>query len=183
MASLKHMQQLDGLRGLAIFGVFLAHFLQISIENPFFLPYGSMGVRLFFVLSGFLITGILIKARARIDNGEQTAGYTLRAFYIRRCLRLFVVFYIWLIAERFVFGPNERFWWDVFYASNFYDILMREGRGNHYWSLAVEEQFYLVWPWLILFLKKKFWPVVSSRVLASHYSPGLPWRSMAPSIS
>jgi len=114
-------------------------------------------VRLFFVLSGFLITGILIKARKRIDDGEQSAGFTLRAFYVRRCLRLFVVFYVWLIANQIVLGGG-RFWWDAFYASNFYDIIYRKGLGNHYWSLAVEEQFYLVWPWLILFLNKKYWP-------------------------
>ena len=159
------MPQLDGLRGLAIFGVFLAHFLQLPIESPFFLPYGSMGVRLFFVLSGFLITGILVKARKRIDNGEQTAGFTLRAFYMRRCLRLFVVFYIWIIVNQIVFG-GERFWWDFFYASNFFDILYKNGNGNHYWSLAVEEQFYLVWPWLILFLNKRYWPSVFGGCIA-----------------
>lgn len=153
MSSLKHMQQLDGLRGIAIFCVFLAHFLEIKATSHFFLPYGSFGVRLFFVLSGFLITGILIKAKDRITAGDQSFGYTLRAFYIRRCLRLFIVYYAWLIANQIVFG-GERFWWDFFYVSNFYDIIFRSGAGNQYWSLAVEEQFYLVWPAVILLLPR-----------------------------
>lgn len=150
------MQPLDGLRGIAIFGVFLAHFLALDSQHPLFLPYGSVGVRLFFVLSGFLITGVLIKARDRIDDGLQSVSFTLKAFYIRRCLRLFAVFYAWLIATQLIFG-GDRFWWDAFYLSNFHDIIYKGGGGNHYWSLAVEEQFYLVWPVVILLLPRKHW--------------------------
>lgn len=151
------MQQLDGLRGIAILGVFLAHFMRIPATNPLFVPWGSFGVRLFFVLSGFLITGILIKARQRIDSGEQTIGFTLRNFYARRVLRLLIVYYAWLVFTRLAFGGGGRFWWDVFYLSNFYDMVFLEGHGNHYWSLAVEEQFYLVWPCLVLMTPKRLW--------------------------
>lgn len=157
MSTLKHMQQLDGLRGIAILGVFLAHFMRIPASNAMFVPWGSFGVRLFFVLSGFLITGILIKARGRVDSGQQTIGFTLRNFYARRVLRLLVVYYAWLVFTRLVFGGGGRFWWDVFYLSNFYDMFFLEGHGNHYWSLAVEEQFYLIWPCLVLMSPKRLW--------------------------
>lgn len=147
------MPQLDGIRGLAIFGVFLAHYITPYLGMT--LPWGSMGVRLFFVLSGFLITSILVASREFMETGHQTLGYTLRVFYLRRSLRIFALYYAWLLLTMAKSGPLPRSLADFFYLSNFYDIYALGGYGNHYWSLAVEEQFYLVWPILVLCLPEK----------------------------
>jgi peptidoglycan/LPS O-acetylase OafA/YrhL len=95
-----YYSQLNGIRAIAIFGVFLAHFITPTIGMT--LPYGSMGVRLFFVLSGFLITSILLKARELVQSKEQTFLFTLRQFYIRRALRIFCVYYAWIFVTNFI---------------------------------------------------------------------------------
>ncbi len=151
----QHFKQLDGLRGIAIFAVFISHFLPPEVTDWHFFAYGSFGVRLFFVLSGFLITGILLRSKTLIEAG-QSLGYTLKAFYYRRTLRIFCVYYAWLaFIALFVFS-DQRLVWDFLYLSNFYDMLYLEGRGNQYWSLAVEEQFYLIWPFFILLCPWKY---------------------------
>lgn len=113
-------------------------------------PLGSMGVRLFFVLSGFLITRILLAWR------DEPLAVAVRAFYIRRSLRIFPVYYLVLFAAaainiRIV---RESLFWHAAYVSNIYFFLRADGTLTHLWSLAVEEQFYLVWPWLILCLSR-----------------------------
>lgn len=111
-------------------------------------PLGSMGVRLFFVISGFLITGILLSWRGRRLDAA------LKTFYFRRSLRIFPLFYFVLAAAAVLnIGPVRDTWtWHVTYLSNFYFYARGDWHGSvsHLWSLAVEEQFYLVWPWLIL---------------------------------
>jgi peptidoglycan/LPS O-acetylase OafA/YrhL len=151
----QHFKQLDGLRGIAIFAVFISHFLPPEVTDWHFFAYGSFGVRLFFVLSGFLITGILLRSKALIESG-QSIGYTLKAFYFRRTLRIFCVYYAWLAFIAIFVFRDQRLVWDFLYLSNFYDMFYLEGRGNQYWSLAVEEQFYLVWPFFILLYPLKY---------------------------
>src|SRR6187402_354046 len=107
-----------------------------------------MGVRLCFVISGFLITGILLSWR------NQPLGLALKTFYRRRALRIFPLFYFVLAAAAVLnIGPvRDTLVWHVSYLSNFYFYLRGDWHGSvsHLWSLAVEEQFYLVWPWLLL---------------------------------
>lgn len=147
--SLTFMPQLDGLRGLCILGVFWAHFVTPNISVT--MPWGTAGVRAFFVLSGFLITSILMKSRRYIDQGEQSVGFTLKHFYLRRGLRIIVLFYAWILVTSLLsVNLANRALADLLYVSNFYDIFVGGGDGNHYWSLAIEEQFYLLWPLLIL---------------------------------
>jgi len=153
----QHYRQLDGLRGIAIFAVFLSHFLVPHPSDWYYFAFGSFGVRLFFVLSGFLITGILLRAKDLVEGG-QSVSYTLKAFYFRRTLRIFCVYYAWLAFSALFIYNSPRLLWDFLYLSNFYDMLYLGGMGNQYWSLAVEEQFYLVWPILILFCRKKYLP-------------------------
>jgi peptidoglycan/LPS O-acetylase OafA/YrhL len=145
------MPQLDGLRAIAVAGVLFAHAGPSTFAHG--INTGPLGVRLFFVLSGFLITGILL--RARPDRASGDAGVTLRAFYARRFLRIFPLYYAVLFAVTLIGLPEARetFWWNLFYSSNYFYALHGEWRGavSHFWSLAVEEQFYLVWPWLVLF--------------------------------
>jgi len=146
--------QLDALRAIAVLAVMLSHFSgTLSSLAP---DFGRTGVRLFFVLSGFLITGILLRARARVDAGATTLGAEVRQFFIRRSLRIFPAFYAVLLVAALLNMESARatFWWHFFYGSNFLMAIRNEWPGilSHFWSLAVEEQFYFVWPWLILLL-------------------------------
>ena len=140
-----YLPQLDGLRAVAVASVMVFHFIP-WVDR--YAPLGAMGVRLFFVISGFLITGILLSWRGRsLDVG-------LKTFYVRRALRIFPLFYFVLAAAAALsIGPVRDTWaWHATYLSNLYFYLRGDWHGSvsHLWSLAVEEQFYLVWPWLIL---------------------------------
>lgn len=154
-----YMPQLDSLRALAVFTVMIHHWL------PGFLgfgPWGDLGVRCFFVLSGFLITGILLRARTAVEGGRSTTGWQMRQFYIRRSLRIFPIYYLTLLAGVLVGMQvmRQTFWWHATYCSNIYFALLNgwEGYVSHLWSLSVEEHFYLVWPALVLLLPRRWLP-------------------------
>jgi peptidoglycan/LPS O-acetylase OafA/YrhL len=149
-----HLPQLDGLRAAAVLAVIGHHTLPgplVSALNP-----GAAGVRIFFVLSGFLITGILLGAREGIARGD-SAGQALRSFYARRLLRIFPLYYF-ALAVVLLLGVAEAragAGWHLAYLSNIYGVRNGWlGHLAHFWSLAVEEQFYLVWPALVLFLPR-----------------------------
>lgn len=156
----RYLPQLDSLRALAVVAVMIHHW------TPGFLGFdgwGDLGVRCFFVLSGFLITGILLRARDAVEAGGSSVGWQMRQFYVRRSLRIFPIYYLTLLFGVW-FGMNvlrETFWWHAGYGSNFYFALRGEWRGyiSHLWSLSVEEQFYLVWPALVLLLPRRVLPI------------------------
>lgn len=161
--TMNYMKQLDSLRAIAVLLVLYAHFFEDMI-GPFpfgdkVIGVGGYGVDLFFVLSGFLITGILLISKDEIDNGSKTVASSAKTFYIRRILRIFPIYYlILLIAFILAIHPvRETILWHTFYLSNFY--IAQQGRWvetiGHLWSLSVEEQFYLIWPWIILFTPRK----------------------------
>jgi peptidoglycan/LPS O-acetylase OafA/YrhL len=160
---------LDGVRGLAILLVLLFHFVaQTTATNPFegavngVLGYGCLGVDLFFVLSGFLITGILY------DSRDSTAYF--QSFYMRRVLRIFPLYYGVLAVVFFVVplvphlrgseiaSLSERQAWAWLYGVNVY-LALQGGWVlsyiEHFWSLAVEEHFYLVWPLVVFLLARR----------------------------
>jgi peptidoglycan/LPS O-acetylase OafA/YrhL len=168
------MPALDGLRGIAILLVMFHHFEIIPPGNQaqavlyHLSGFGPHGVDLFFVLSGFLITGLLL-------DSKQHAHY-FRNFYARRTLRIFPVYYLVVALSIFALpaviravpaaaSKMERFataatdWpWYVFYLSNF--LIARTGNWRHpvlgvTWSLAIEEQFYLVWAPVVFFLERR----------------------------
>lgn len=151
-----HMAQLDSLRAFAFAGVAWSHWAPLSYQCG--LPWGT-GVQLFFILSGFLITGILLEHRPEGDGpAKWHARFTVwRRFYLRRCLRIFPLYYLVLVVA-LVLGIDrirETWPWHAAYLSNLhYYLLGHQGRDHflHFWSLAVEEQFYLVWPFLVLLL-------------------------------
>lgn len=154
-SALSHMKQLDGLRAIAVLSVLYYHFYSNA------LPFGIMGVRLFFVLSGFLITGILLQCRRLAETGGQSSLFTLRRFYIRRFLRIFPLFYLVLLVSAVINlqGFRDGLWWHAAYLSNVYFAAGgNAGATIHFWSLSVEEQFYLIWPWLILYVPRAWLP-------------------------
>jgi peptidoglycan/LPS O-acetylase OafA/YrhL len=165
-----HLPVLDGVRGLAVLMVLIFHFVgqmlpTNAVERAIVgvTKYGLLGVDLFFVLSGFLITGILYEAHNK--------PHYLRNFYMRRLLRIFPLYYGVLALVFFVAplipplrGPTldylvDRQAWAWLYGVNIYLATHAEWSFsylNHFWSLSVEEHFYLFWPLVVLLLAR--WP-------------------------
>lgn len=153
-----YMPQLDTLRALAIVQVLFSHwFIDIKFFTTF--PFADTGVILFFVLSGFLITKILLSSREVSEIKNQSRIHSVKQFYVRRFLRIFPIYYLTLfILFYFNFqSVRENFIWYLSYASNiFYFKTASWGASlSHLWTLAVEEQFYIIWPFIILFIPKK----------------------------
>ena len=154
----EYFPQLDSLRAVAIFLVMAQHFPFPSAIRK--LGPGWYGVQIFFVLSGFLITTILLNVRQGTEQvTRESKWHSLRQFYVRRFLRIFPLFYAVLIAAAIIGFPfvRESFWWHFFYCSNIYMALLgtHPGPVTHFWSLSVEEHFYLFWPLAILFTPKR----------------------------
>jgi peptidoglycan/LPS O-acetylase OafA/YrhL len=150
---------LDGLRALAFLIVFGFH--------TDYLPFGWLGVQMFFVFSGYLITGILLQMKRKLPARE----YFLK-FYTRRFFRIFPLYYFylflvfglstWLISISFkpkiIKATLDQLWYAVLYVYDFYSAHQSFSSSrflDHLWSLSVEEQFYLFWPLLIFFINEK----------------------------
>lgn len=151
-----YLIQLDGLRFIAVALVLWDHWM--AERNP--LPFGALGVNLFFVLSGFLITRILLSSKDKNHYKEGGLSDYMRKFYIRRTLRIFPIYYLslfvlWLLGDPSVRG---KMLWQLLYASNMYIALKKTWLGvtDHFWSLAVEEQFYIFFPLLIFFIPRRY---------------------------
>lgn len=145
--------ELEGVRGLAILLVLICHaamWLPGSTLRSVLIE-GRVGVDLFFVLSGFLITGILLDTK-----GDRHA---LRNFYIRRGLRIWPLYFSFLlvafIALRKMMPSGLAPWVYVLFAQNFVYWANTGPVLDPTWSLAVEEQFYLVWPWVALRVRRE----------------------------
>jgi peptidoglycan/LPS O-acetylase OafA/YrhL len=159
---MKYIKQLDSIRAIAVLIVIISHWF--SSNNPLYILTSIInGVDIFFVLSGFLITKILLANRMEAEEFGTKKTSLIKSFFMRRTLRIFPIYYILIFSLYLLdFGTEysfrEDFLYFFTYTSNlhFFDINHWEGRVSHLWSLAVEEQFYLVWPWLILFINKRY---------------------------
>src|SRR5215475_12800497 len=142
---MQRIPSLDGVRAISITLVVLSHLVKwehISLHFP--RVYGTLGVRIFFVLSGFLITKILLQEH------ERTATISLRDFYIRRAYRIFPAAVVYLLVVGGIFWHQLR-WYDIA-AATFYVANMQTSLPwmlGHLWSLSIEEQFYLLWPFAL----------------------------------
>jgi peptidoglycan/LPS O-acetylase OafA/YrhL len=171
-----HIAELDGLRALAVILVLLYHFGPHASVGSLLWKIGSIGwigVDLFFVLSGFLITGILL------DTREERLYY--KNFYLRRTLRVFPLYYVVIVIglaiqiawhnESIIHNIYESSWYSV-YLGNIYIAFKNHGPLAGFlgplWSLQIEEQFYLIFPFLVRKLRPKalFWMLVCVVVLS-----------------
>lgn len=159
--SLNYYSQLDGLRCFAVVSVMIGHWIawESKIEWIQRVPWGR-GVILFFVLSGYLISNILFLLKEKMDANEISLGTALKTFYIRRFLRIFPAYYLlvfYLMYDDYQ-NTNQIAPWLLTYTSNILQCQANSALGNfnHFWSLAVEEQFYLIWPLIILLVDKKY---------------------------
>jgi peptidoglycan/LPS O-acetylase OafA/YrhL len=149
-SKLPYFSKLDGLRGTAAFVVFVHHFLQAAATqkaeswNWFFRlvlhlsQYGSSGVDVFFVLSGYLITSLLL-----IDRGKPNYFHD---FYWKRALRILPVYFVHLILTQWIIGNAWGYiWLSLIFLVNFSQRFDVDPKGVS-WTLSIEEQFYLIWP-------------------------------------
>jgi peptidoglycan/LPS O-acetylase OafA/YrhL len=150
----KHIPQLDGLRALAVALVLVAHsavgfdrFLIFGLLDK----YGSLGVQIFFVLSGFLITRILLQSK--------TEPHFFRNFFVRRGLRIYPLYYAvlaFIVFSGIVHQHGVHWWVYACYLSNIVDVhRVQPAPLGPVWSLAVEEQFYCVWPFVVWALNRR----------------------------
>lgn len=153
-SSLSYIPELDGIRGIAILLVMIFH-----IGNPIFRG-GFIGVDIFFVLSGFLITSLLLK------EYDLKQKISLKNFYIRRALRLapalLIILFTIAVLSPFLYSHEQAInnyksiLISLFYSANWVRAfhLHKMGFLNHTWSLSIEEQFYFIWPCCVIFMFK-----------------------------
>lgn len=146
---LGYQPALDGIRAFAVLIVLAGHF-----KLPLF-EYGALGVDIFFALSGFLITTLLCEEWLR--NGSIRLGQ----FYLRRVLRLYPALLLMLLAVGFITPAREYILSSLTYTTNWVIALKIRPLSlelGHTWTLAIEEQYYLLWPPLLIYLLKRFPP-------------------------
>lgn len=151
-----HIKGVNGLRAFAVVLVIVQHYIVSYIYREDS-AIGAIGVTVFFVISGFLITSILVKEK---QDSSRTVSDKMIRFYARRAVRIFPVYYAVLAIGAYsgIYWFSEiSNWWHILYATNFYMFINGHGAGytSHFWSLDVEEQFYMLWPILIFITPQK----------------------------
>ena len=163
-----YMVQLDALRALAVLAVMFHHLAPELFPGLSLAAWAA--VRLFFVLSGFLVTGILLRARDAVDAGQTTTGAALRRFHVRRLWRIVPVYY-GVILGLALFDAGEvrqTLWWHLAFLSNVKFVIdgWHHAYIGQFWFLAAQEQFYLFWPLLMLTLPRRWLLPVIVAVIA-----------------
>jgi len=156
-----YLPGLNGLRAIAAISVVIAHvslrgIADFGLPDLIDLPLAGFGVTLFFVISGFLISYLLLQEMKKRDVVD------IKKFYLRRILRIWPIYYLFIlfsIGMFFLLGrQNEillkEMWFYLFFAANI-PFIFQQGILIlvHYWSIGVEEQFYLFWPWIVNYSK------------------------------
>lgn len=181
---MKIIKGLNGLRAISVLLVIASHGMlldAIGVSNSVVrnLMTPNTGVTFFFVLSGFLITLLLLKER------EVTGSISLRNFYIRRALRIFPLYFLALsvvpVVEYFQFAVVNPcvYWYAYTYLYNFGPQQCDLNAYSHFWSLAVEEHFYLLWPFIFLFIRRWALAVVVAFALVAAFVGLSPWPALA----
>ena len=199
-----HLPALDGIRGLAILLVMVFHFVPLAgigtspVADLIVIKASGMGwagVDLFFVLSGFLITGILYDSKSGKDR-------YFRNFYFRRVLRIFPLYYgflLFMIVLLPLVQPMEKdisrsishdWFWYAAYITNVRGLFEPAGFRldslfvGHLWSLAVEEQFYLVWPLVVLLFRRRLLMAICAAAIVGALAlrAGLMWGGMTQDV-
>lgn len=163
--NIAYSAQLDSLRAFAVAGVLYSHFWMPQTQ------WGHWGVRLFFVLSGFLITAILLHAQETAAPG-QSRLHIWKAFYIRRALRIFPAYYLLLtvVALSSEEARGQMIWHSLYGSNLLFAVSNDWGYWplSHLWSLSVEEQFYLLWPFIALLVPGRLLiPVLALLVISA----------------
>ena len=151
--SKERFQQLDALRAVAISVVMLHHYI-----NPPILLSG-FGVTFLFVLSGYFATNTMLKLRLRMENGSTDMAGAVKDFYLRRYLRICPMYFLVLLATAVfnVEGARDSLPWNAFFLANVQTLVTGEwnGRFAPMWSLSFLEQFYLIWPFVLLCIPRR----------------------------
>ncbi len=159
MKQIIHLKGLNGLRAIAAISVMLSHVFQNTFGNwgitPIHLSLFEGGVTLFFVISGFLITFLLLKEK------KLTNSINIKKFYLRRILRIWPLYYMFILVCIIIVSQMKAesilvptLWYYLFFTANI-PFLSASGIWIivHYWSIGVEEQYYLFWPWVVKYAK------------------------------
>jgi peptidoglycan/LPS O-acetylase OafA/YrhL len=182
--SAKYIPELDGIRGLTIGAVLLHHIsTHYNTHWPSYLGpfapaavFGWVGVDVFFLLSGFLITAILLRAQPGLQAAKD--------FYIKRALRIWPLYYVLLgvmFLEVLVYRKSYPVGLSVIFLQNFVPAWPALGTFNQTWSLCVEEHFYLLWPFAVFLLPRRMLPGVLVAILG--LSPLLRWYAIEHGIA
>lgn len=174
-------QQIDSLRALAVFAVIFSHTISDAdtIGDFSLREFGAYGVYLFFVISGFLITGQLIKTKNLREENHSGLRVPLQRFFAKRALRLLPTCYLALCAAWIVDLRTIRveFPWHALQLSNVYFGLDQAAElaspVRHLWSLSMEWQFYLVWPFVVLLCSPRWLSAVTVGLIAFSFASWL----------
>ncbi|HEY5077145.1 MAG TPA: acyltransferase family protein [Acidimicrobiia bacterium] len=166
-STLRYLPGLDGLRAISVLAVIVFHHYLVGGHEAGWAPGGFLGVEVFFVVSGYLITSLLLNER------RETGRVSLRAFYLRRARRLLPALFTLLaviVAYSLLFLPDAigtlrsdtvaaltytSNWWQMIAHRSYIAQAGRPELLKHLWSLAIEEQYYLAWPFLLMFGLRK----------------------------
>jgi hypothetical protein len=166
-----YLPQLDGLRGLAIIAVALHHF---GFHPPSWIDWGPVGPSVFFMLSGYLITLSLWKLEATYQAKQISFWRLLAGFHARRIFRLLPILIILILIGSFTDLPEyrETWAWSLTFTTNLLLVLHNDWIGgiSHFWSLSMQEQFYFLWP-VVLLVPRAFFPqaMVAAIALAAGF--------------
>ena len=174
----QHIRELDGVRAMAVWMVLIGHLywgFKVPADTYDGMPrliyqmisHGWLGVDLFFILSGFLITGILL-------DSKQKPHY-FRTFYWRRVLRILPIFYLCIFVMYFFYGNAAYFLLSLVFLANFagaFGVGTPHGPGV-FWSLCIEEHFYLLWPFLVKYLSRRNLTILAMLIVT--LTPALRW--------